>query len=203
MKSLSPGIFLLQILRTILTPVWAFTFFFLFMEKLIDRSDDGRLVTRTVSDGRDWYRVKYQTVEFSKQSERYVKDEVSFVQAWDVDEALRVLKEVLKVEWQENEATIDGKYNDPIIVSVQKSDADCFVNKVVDQWKVSHCGLPNEETRQEGSKRAAMEDVMKALGWNNKEGYTPSVYSDNGDTFTFVDKGNPGCLWEVSIRGPL
>jgi len=111
------------------------------MEKLIDRDDDGRLVTRTVSDGRDWYRVKYQTIVFKKHDERHVLDKVSFVQAWDMDEALRVLKEVLKMEWQENEATIDGKYPDPIMLSVQKSDADCFVNKVVAPWEVAPCGL--------------------------------------------------------------
>lgn len=89
-------------------------------------------IVRTVSDGRDWYRVKYDVVELESGDTRSVRNEVSFVQAWDVDEALRVLKEVLKVEWQENEATIDGKYIDPVIVSVQKSDADCFINKVVE-----------------------------------------------------------------------
>jgi hypothetical protein len=45
------------------------------------------------------------------------------------------------VEWQENEATIDGKYPDPIMLSVQKSDADCFINKVVAPWEVAPCGL--------------------------------------------------------------
>ena len=111
------------------------------MEKLTELDGDKRLVTRTISDGRDWYRVKYETIVFKKHDERHVLEKVSFVQAWDVDEALRVLKEVLKVEWQENEATIDGKYNEPIILSVQKSDADCFVNKVVAPYEVSPFGL--------------------------------------------------------------
>jgi len=100
------------------------------MEKLTERDEDSRLVTRTISDGRDWYRIKYDIVKYSTSNERCLESKFSFVQAWDAEEAIRVLKEVLKVEWQENEA-IAGKYKDPIISTVQKSDADCFINKVV------------------------------------------------------------------------
>jgi hypothetical protein len=53
------------------------------------------------------------------------------------------------VEWQENEATISGKYNDPIIVSVQKSDADCFINKIVAPWEVGrYDGNPVKSTEE-------------------------------------------------------
>lgn len=108
------------------------------MADIREKDGENRLIIRTVSDGGDWYRIKYQLVKLQSGGERIVSDKLSFVQAWDAEEAIRVLKDVLRKAWEETAAIADS-YKEPIIVSLVQSDAECFINKSVQYPNVPEC----------------------------------------------------------------